>query len=665
MDKRKKQTFSSSSGAFFILLSALLFLGDGKQTVIDSIAAGGILFLFAARALFEKQKPASLSRPIFVAWMILLLFLSVKTVFSDSVGYSITTFVRFIMAYSIFCFFAGAKRGSRHGFFQAGLLFSVFAAIASFIMVIFEDFGKKLPGMNMLYPAYGHNHVAAILMFSIPLAIETFRREKSVKHAIFLATAAGALLCSFARGAILLFVCYAAFCLTARHDSPFRKKSALIGTIIGCVIFLAASFIPRITRLPLTDFIKRQVIKESILKNRLPYWKQSMSAFRARPFFGAGPGTFYLLSKRYQERPANYSWYAHSFPLEILAETGIVGLFLFGLLLLSIVKAVIKKGGERDDGEKKALIDGAALTLLYSLFEFNLNFLVIWLLLWATLGILASQSKNNKGRNAMLRGVLFILGTYYVLSVASSVAGVILHNIQLQATIEPHRADLVTEALDQAVKTKKPPPSGLAHIIYVFHKNNPDVLSALAGQAGASKEKAHGYYRQALTADPQNVRALTNYLFFDVKQIQPDELMRFISFYLKTGDNKQVALRALQDGLMATSEKDFKEFVGNPDTPQETLAKATYFLGYNIVHSSPEEARVLWTLARDLAPQWGYFHVELASLEYHTLHDTLRADEVLKDCRIFTYAARQCKEAIIRDIMPESQYESVKAIPLF
>ena len=87
--------------------------------------------------------------------------------------------------------------------------------------------------------------------------------------------------------------------------------------------------------------------------NRLEYWRQAIEAIKERPLFGSGPRTFYLLSRRLQSAPNSWSWFAHSFPLQTAAETGLVGLSIF----LFLICVLFRGSWVPDEGQKTIKAD--------------------------------------------------------------------------------------------------------------------------------------------------------------------------------------------------------------------------------------------------------------------------------------------------------------------
>jgi hypothetical protein len=111
--------------------------------------------------------------------------------------------------------------------------------------------------------------------------------------------------------------------------------------------------------------------------------------------------------------------------------------------------------------------------------------------------------------------------------------------------------------------------------------------------------------------------------------------------------------------------KQLVSFIGIPDTAQEFLSKFYYYLGYSFLQIDPSKTRTYWTYARDISPGWGYFHVELARLEYVYFNNSDRAKQILSDCMRYPSAFGQCRQIILDDFMrnDQIQYANIQKIP--
>jgi O-antigen ligase len=369
---------------FFGFLIIGLFLGDGKQALIDTYGAGGILALFVyAKAYCKKYR--DVPRNITILWALVLLYFIVRTLFSDSVSYSITTTMRMIMGYLTFTLFYEYADDFFPKLFTQGLVpFSIIAMIASFFFLLFPQQTHILPLMNLLYAYYGHNYVANILIIVYPIALLSLLKKHTPLHIGYFVLIVFSLIFTFSRGALVLIGYYTILQVGLLHPKKVSKK--IIGILaIGILAISSIVVFSVITNFapnnPLANSrIAKQIIKTPLREEgRIQYWKQALLTIKDHPLFGTGPGTFYLDSKRYQEAPDQYSWFAHNFVLQQLAEVGVMGTIpltiLIGITLYSLQK------------HKSFLTMSLFLILFNALFDFSLDFLIIWLFFWASLGM--------------------------------------------------------------------------------------------------------------------------------------------------------------------------------------------------------------------------------------------------------------------------------------
>lgn len=378
-------------GIFFGFLSIGLFLGDGKQPLIDTLASVVIISLYIfARYYLSKQR--SLPNLITMIWGMNLLYFVIRTIFSDSVAYSITTSMRMVMAYLIFTlFYEYSKDHWQQYLIKSLIIFSLIAIGSGFFLIIFPQYSLMLPLMNLLYANYGHNHLSNILVVVYPIALLSLLKSQSRKS-FFLSLSyfllvIFAFILSFSRGALLLVGLYTLFQVGIHNKKHFKKRYAFVLSIgflltLSIIVFSKLTiYNPQLTTNVPKSWLERQLYKPLLNEEgRIKYWKQAWEGFKERPLFGSGPGTFYLVSKRYQQAPNQYSWFAHNFILQTLSELGIVGCSFLVALLMTIILSLWSY-------THYLLISSIFLIMLNSLFDFNLDFLIIWSLFWSILGL--------------------------------------------------------------------------------------------------------------------------------------------------------------------------------------------------------------------------------------------------------------------------------------
>jgi tetratricopeptide (TPR) repeat protein len=113
--------------------------------------------------------------------------------------------------------------------------------------------------------------------------------------------------------------------------------------------------------------------------NRLAWWGEAVDIWQADRLAGAGAHTFEIARKRYRHDASDVSE-PHSVPLQLLADTGIVGLAL-GLVLAAAVAFGIARALGRLRGEERtaavALVALPAAWAAHALVDYDLDFLAV------------------------------------------------------------------------------------------------------------------------------------------------------------------------------------------------------------------------------------------------------------------------------------------------
>lgn len=504
---------------FFFFLLVSLFLGDGKQPFVDVWWALGILIMYGFR-YYQRGKLdlRPLPRLVGFVWITLILYYVILIPFSDSAGYSISATTRLIEGYLIYVMFVTLARDSRNQklsdsgnqevveLFTKGLLtVGAAATVASFVLLIFPSLARFLPPMNLLYANYGHNHLASLLLFIFPVAIGLVEKKRSAWSMGLLALFLVGMIFTFARGAWILLVLYFVS-LFVMNKNTFIKRVSLFVAMVIVVVFLGTALLS--TRGEKQNSIYFRQLNAFIFKpsvpsdNRLEYWRQAIEAIKERPLFGSGPGTFYLLSRRLQSAPSSWSWFAHSFPLQTAAETGLVGLSIFLFLTCVLFRVSWAHAeGQKDDQNRRLLSRGVLLVFFYGMYEFAFDFVSIWILLCALMGSLTLHNTggHDKQRTSIAVTIfLSILTVFYFLSLGS-VAASALNNTSLAFVLAPYNIDALKDHPD------KYQDSWLAALsmksLHYFHKTHPDALSLVVAMESDALRRQDA--RESLTvADP-------------------------------------------------------------------------------------------------------------------------------------------------------------------
>ncbi len=654
----------------YVLLVPGLLLGDGKQGVIDVYTISvSVLCWFAYSSVHTGFR--QLPRALLLPWIAVLCSLLFSSAVSDSVGLSLSWIVRLIGAYVIYrmCYSAASPRTSRY--FVVGVIgFVGFAVALSVIVSLAPALKEFLPSMNLVSLRWGHNHLADLLVFVAP-AIFYFLFQ-SAPPPPFMIRMGGfglyimVLLSTFARGALFIVAAFAAmFFFRLFRVGRTTTKVHAVWFAVGLLVALAVLFVAL-----RGSMAYRQMVRPLTLSNRLEYWRQAVSAFYERPLLGSGPGTFSLLSGRYRVASQDTTWFAHSIVLEMGAEMGLVGLLAWIWLFGAHGARSFERGAIKDPYSRSLLL-GVALLFVYSLFEYVLNYQIVWMLFWGAVGcVVGVIDRHNKSISLFAPSVavpLAVVGAFYVLWSVSSVALLVFHRTDIAYYVAPFDT---TTALMYAEKPRggKLAPVDLV-LVELMHRRSPEVLYAIAQTLAKSHDaRAREYYIRAVELDPleeKYVESLVRYLVSSRSAVLPT-LERISSLYLPKGSYPLPS--SLQDvgndDLTDVFVPALTEFVGTTSSAREYMAKLYYYVGFVRLPVNPEETKLLWTLARNAAPGWGHFHVELASLYYHTLNNEQKARSILTECQTISFPKEQCRLVSWPLPAPGSLYDPVRVIPL-
>lgn len=78
---------------------------------------------------------------------------------------------------------------------------------------------------------------------------------------------------------------------------------------------------------------------------RFTWWGQAWHGFVDHPLAGVGAGAFHLLNLRFRSTYLDFTIEPHDLPVQLLAEVGVVGLALFVLALLVLIRPSLRRRG--------------------------------------------------------------------------------------------------------------------------------------------------------------------------------------------------------------------------------------------------------------------------------------------------------------------------------
>ncbi|UMV48132.1 O-antigen ligase family protein [Paenibacillus macerans] len=130
---------------------------------------------------------------------------------------------------------------------------------------------------------------------------------------------------------------------------------------------------------------------------RMTFYKDAVKVLKDYPIIGAGGGAWASIFEKYQNNPYS-SRQAHSFVMQYLVETGLLGFIIFVAFLIFIFYKYIRgyiKAGEQERDSYFAYFILVFSILIHSLMDFNMSFVFISMLVFLGLGGMAAVMDNR------------------------------------------------------------------------------------------------------------------------------------------------------------------------------------------------------------------------------------------------------------------------------
>jgi len=218
---------------------------------------------------------------------------------------------------------------------------------------------------GIMLPLGGSNYLAVFLEFGLFFELLARRRGWPVLVAL---NGAGILL-TFSRGALLASGMMLAGLTVVMLFMRGRRPVA--AAVIAAM--LAAAVVVSVTP-ALQVMLRAFEILSRTADSRIELWQDAWQAAAWRPLTGVGYGAYESIGTLRD---------AHSLPMALLAETGVVGLALFSFALLAALGRALRFSADPLAGhrrpEAQGLAAGLMVVLLHSLIEpFFLGFSAIW-----------------------------------------------------------------------------------------------------------------------------------------------------------------------------------------------------------------------------------------------------------------------------------------------
>jgi len=415
----------------FLFLSPLAFCKWTYDYTIFKLILPQIFFLFIAITFFLEKKNVRYHKTLTILLSLYLLINVLSFLINPFHYLSYPYMMKLLTYFSIFLLTVNLPSPlsppleggeGRGGGYTKKIFFFLFASGALLSFWAVTDFYK----FGLVNAGFGNkNFFAGYIIFLIPLVLSlAFAPPQQPPHLLSspLGGEEGK-----ERGKIynkiilfLLFLLYSfALVLT-------KSQAAYLATFISILfLFILYSRNRKIALLKtffilfflfLISYFSNFYFVDQITGNvRFLVWKGTLKMIKVHPFLGWGPGTLSLHYPNYrlpdyflQKAVAPITDHAHCEYLEILAESGVFGLFLFISFIFFIFREGFKyhpphyplplREGKRGEGERAiiiGLLSGILAILMDNLLSTNLRQSFTPILLFFALGLVVSYSKGK------------------------------------------------------------------------------------------------------------------------------------------------------------------------------------------------------------------------------------------------------------------------------
>lgn len=281
----------------------------------------------------------------------------------------------FLYSFAFMVFIGDAQnlskiRGWLFGFFQLSFLFSIFNLLlviawwASWIDISGSftqppPFGFRLPGLFLMHPNVEAAFLNLIIPFLLVGILKSSQRRIQIGLGLILLLFVVVSFFASSRGAWLGLAAAVFVVLVLHYQERIRY---LLAQIMASRQFKISTRTIAFITLGAISIISLGMLSFQQARfgghgGRLDLWAIGWSIFTEAPIFGHGPGSFHVLSAVEAGIPPGfYLVHAHNLILQILSESGIIGLSLLSVCSILILQTLWNAWKASNEERKKELI---------------------------------------------------------------------------------------------------------------------------------------------------------------------------------------------------------------------------------------------------------------------------------------------------------------------
>lgn len=387
----------------FAWVLALMF--NAKKYKVQPNALSIPLVLFVVAMLLSLTQAVAFSRAVEV--LVFILFTLALSILAVNMVYSKETLKKTLLVLFASSFLVGV-----FGLFQFG---GDVIGLPASITLLKQGYGSAVFGFPRVQafsmePLYLANYL--LIPIGVGLALFFNRVDTPLKRwwlIILLALLLVIFVLTVSRGGYLGLVGTFLVIGVLLFRRVFTWKNVLIGVatmaIVGYGVVFALSkgearavgeFLGHVT---LQDLVQGQ--GESV-EGRLKTFRHALNAWRESPIFGQGIGNYGPWNLHYPNATPPRGWdIVNNQYIEIMAETGLVGIIAYGLLLIVLIWRSLIAYKYAVDPFLKAVLVGLLAALVGILIQYNFLSTLYIIHIWILIGMLvAVQNIILKSKNA-------------------------------------------------------------------------------------------------------------------------------------------------------------------------------------------------------------------------------------------------------------------------
>jgi O-antigen ligase len=409
----------------------LLLLGESFLKIVLMAIGVGILAFFHREVEWRQYEKHA---HVVAWWAAFLGWLTFATAFSRSLPVSLASLLTYFFSAVFFIFFLGVKQSFvKRSWILIGIgVLCAWLTLISTFFLFFPNWAHILPGMNLVFSTFGHNHIAAIMVIVLPAAWWLALQHGSWRrwwYFLLPLCANLTLMISFSRVAtavagletVILLGLYIVQLWQAESAAKTKRRAFWIRLFSGKALILGLGALALSLMLLLkisislvaTDvgscpapLFKKELCKPIKDELRFKYWQSSLAAVQDNPVFGYGLGTTHLVIQRYRLNPTILTSFAHNHFLQVFAETGLIGGVLFMGLMgtlwwqawQQVAPATVRTQSRRKPVRQwfslnQALFLGVSANYVVAFFDIDWSFVAAYVLLMVLLAQLLRSSE--------------------------------------------------------------------------------------------------------------------------------------------------------------------------------------------------------------------------------------------------------------------------------